>query len=142
MRQCLTYKTRKSYIDILKTVAIISVIFCHLQLNDVIGTNVWFMRCDNFIIDRLWYILGYIFANLSIPMFMLLTGANRFRNTDVDSIDYKKLLKEIAKVIAIIILFQIPFYIFHNYYIFFKCRANILVLPRILSSIFTIFPYT
>ncbi len=110
----MTYNTRKSYIDVLKTVAIISVIFCHLQLNDAIGTNVWFIRCDNILIDRLWYILGYIFANLSIPMFMLITGANRFRNTEVTEIDYRKLFKEIMKIIILLIIFQVPFYLYNH----------------------------
>ena len=106
---------RKRYIDILKMLAILAVIFCHLQLNDVIGTNVWFVRCDNFVIDRLWYIFGYILANMSIPMFILLTGANRFRNVDDVNINYKKLFKEILKIIILLIIFQVPLYIYKYY---------------------------
>ena len=106
---------RNAYIDILKTTAILSVIFCHLQLNIGNDNNVvWYIRCNNKIIDMMWYIFGYIFSNLSVPIFMLLTGANRFRNIDNEDINYKKLFKEIVKVIVLLIIFQIPFYVYKH----------------------------
>ncbi len=88
---------RNAYIDILKTTAILSVIFCHLQLNIGNDNNVvWYIRCNNKIIDVMWYIFGYIFSNLSVPIFMLLTGANRFRNIDNEDINYKKIYLLVA----------------------------------------------
>lgn len=105
---------RKHYIDILKFIAVLSVIFCHLKLNNESDINVWFIKCDNAFISRIWYIFGYVFANMSIPMFMLLTGANRFRNTITTSINYKKLINELIKIVIIIIVFQFPFYLYKH----------------------------
>ena len=113
MRLCLT-GSRKYYIDILKFIAILAVIFCHLQLNAENAINVWFLKSGNILVDLMWYVFGYIFANMSIPMFILLTGANRFRNTNYKSIDYKKLFREICKILLIIIVCQFPFYIYKH----------------------------
>ena len=105
---------RKFYIDIAKFIAILSVIFVHLQLNGK-SIPVRLISVGIPIVDRVWRLFSYTIVNSGLTMFMLISGAVRLNNTSNHfTIDYKRHYYDIFKFFLYYIIFSIPFYIYYN----------------------------
>lgn len=98
---------RISYLDVIKFISIIMVIFCHdplLNKNSIIG-NIMMLCC--------W---------AAVPMFFMATGAI-FLNREFN---YKKWLKRIIKVYITLVIWKIIYLLFSSYW----CKMNILEISK------------